>query len=111
MIIGDEIHYEYDFGDGWQHLIELQKVTSPVPGQMYPQLLKGKGACPPEDCGGVWGYYHLVEAINDPKHEDHKDMKRWLGVKQWDVHAFDLEKARKRVDRYFKQADQMYLGG
>lgn len=74
---GDALIYKYDFGDGWEHSIEVQKVLAAEPGEVYPKLLKGKEACPPEDCGGIWGYYHLVEAINN---SDHEDMTEWMGV-------------------------------
>jgi hypothetical protein len=77
---GDQLLYEYDFGDGWMHLIEVQKVLSLVARQRYPQLLKGNVACPPEDCGGIWGYYDFVEAINDPKHESHEEMTEWMNL-------------------------------
>ena len=98
--------YEYDFGDGWEHLIEVQKVMPKEAGQKYPQLLKGKGACPPEDCGGIWGYYDFVEAINDPKHKSHKDMVEWMGIKSWDIHEFDLAAAQQRLASAFALAHQ-----
>jgi hypothetical protein len=44
--------YEYDFGDGWQHEVVLEKVLPPVEGVRYPVCLEGARACPPEDCGG-----------------------------------------------------------
>lgn len=72
--VGDKLFYEYDFGDGWLHSIEVKKVLSPEKGVHYPYLVKGKGQCPPEDCGGIWGYYDMVEAINNPKHPNHKTM-------------------------------------
>jgi len=105
---GDQLLYEYDFGDSWVHLIKVQKVLAPQAGQSYPQLLKGKGACPPENCGGIWGYYDLVEAINDPKHESHEEMTEWMGIDHWDVHAFDLKEAQQWVSRIFGKAKQLY---
>lgn len=105
---GDALIYEYDFGDGWEHLVEVQKVLKAEPGETYPKLLKGKGACPPEDCGGIWGYYHFVEAINDPEHEEHEEMTEWQGVDEWDVHEFDEGRARKRVLSMFKNSRGSY---
>jgi hypothetical protein len=88
----DDFSYVYDMGDGWEHQIVLEKIVdTPAP---FPQCTAGQGACPPEDCGGVPGYYRLVEAINNPKHPEHEDMMDWLEMEkgeQWDVHAFDLE--------------------
>jgi len=66
---GDRIHYSYDFGDGWAHDIVLEKRLNPEPGVQTPTCLAGKGACPPEDCGGPWGYANLKEALADPRHE------------------------------------------
>jgi len=82
--------YEYDFGDGWEHTIEVQKITEPAEGAVYPVCLSGKLACPPEDCGGVWGYYNLLETIADPDHEMHEELSEWLGD-EFDPEAFDLD--------------------
>lgn len=57
-------------------------------GQVYPVCLKGKRACPPEDCGGAWGYLDLLEAISDPEYEEHEEMLKWHG--EFDPEAFDL---------------------
>ena len=82
--------YEYDFGDGWEHTVEVQKIVEPEPGVKYPVCLGGKNACPPEDCGGIWGYYEMLEAIADPKHERHEELLEWLGDR-FDPDAFDRE--------------------
>ena len=47
-------------------------------GSKYPKCLGGERACPPEDCGGVRGYYQLLDILNDPDHEDHQEMVAWL---------------------------------
>ncbi|MEQ8706666.1 MAG: plasmid pRiA4b ORF-3 family protein [Phaeodactylibacter sp.] len=105
---GDTLIYEYDFGDGWEHAVEVQKVLEAEPGETYPKLLKGEGACPTEDCGGIWGYYHLVEAINDPKHEDHEGMVEWTGLEKWDVSEFDQAQAHDRMIEWYKNAADAY---
>jgi hypothetical protein len=87
--VKSKLIYEYDFGDGWQHTVEVQKIVEPEPGVEYPVCLAGKKACPPEDCGGVWGYYDLLETVANPKHENHDDMLEWLGD-DFDPEAFDL---------------------
>ncbi len=56
----------------------------------YPRCVKGKLACPPEDCGGVSGYYQLLETIQDSHHPDYQDMLDWLG-EGFDPEAFDLD--------------------
>ena len=74
----DNFVYEYDFGDGWEHKIVLEKLL-PLDSSEAPLVIKGKKACPPEDCGGVWGYYELLDAIQDPAHEEHESMLEWVG--------------------------------
>lgn len=81
--------YEYDFGDSWGHQITVEKILQPEPGVRYPVCLAGKRACPPEDCGGVWGYESFLEAIRDPQHPEHDEMLEWVGG-EFDSEAFDL---------------------
>jgi len=61
--------------------------------QKYPKCIGGERVCPPEDCGGVGGYYDLLEIIADPNHEEHKNMITWLGGK-YDPEEFALEKMK-----------------
>ena len=75
---GDHIQYTYDFGDGWEHDLVLEKRLDPDPEAQIPACLAGKGACPPEDCGGPWGYTDLKETLDDPRHNDHAGMLDWL---------------------------------
>ena len=91
-------HYEYDFGDGWRHEIRVEKTTQsePVTG---PHLLGGARACPPEDCGGTWGYANLVAAVADPSHPEHEDLLEWVGG-GFDPEKFDLEGVDARVVAY-----------
>lgn len=70
--------YVYDFGDNWRHKVELEKVLPVERGKQYPLCIKGKRACPPEDCGGPWGYQNLLEILADSEHEEHADMKSWV---------------------------------
>lgn len=81
--------YEYDFGDGWTHDVLVEKTLPAESGVAYPRCIDGKRACPPEDCGGVWGYADFLDALADPKHEQHEDMKEWIGG-DFDPEAFDL---------------------
>jgi len=73
------LKYLYDFGDDWEHTIKIERLTIPEPGVLYPRLIEVKGRCPPEDCGGPWGYAELLEVINDPKHERHAELTEWIG--------------------------------
>ena len=86
--VGKKIGYTYDFGDGWDHRVELEKILTPDEDVTYPRCIKGKRACPPEDCGGVGGYYHMLEIIRDPHHNEYKDMMDWLGG-EYDPEQFD----------------------
>jgi len=71
--------YCYDFGDGWQHDIILEKILPREGVVIYPRCVDGKRACPPEDCGGIGGYAEFLEAIGDPANERHEDMLDWVG--------------------------------
>jgi hypothetical protein len=87
--------YEYDFGDSWDHRITVERILDPDPtAARFAQCLDGERACPPEDCGGVWGYGDLLEVIMDPKHEEYESMMEWLGGK-FNPEAFDRDKVNK----------------
>ena len=78
--VGDRLRYTYDFGDDWQHEIVVEELLDPDPETHYPVLVAVKGARPPEDCGGPWGYADLKEIVADPSHERHQEMLDWLGL-------------------------------
>ncbi|MCW5921258.1 MAG: plasmid pRiA4b ORF-3 family protein [Saprospiraceae bacterium] len=87
---------EYDFGDGWEHDIVLEKILDPEPGASYPRCTAGKRACPPEDCGGPWGYEHLLAVLNNPKNPEHESMLEWVGG-EFDVEGFSVEEVNGRL--------------
>ncbi|HJH32296.1 MAG TPA: plasmid pRiA4b ORF-3 family protein [Methanosarcinaceae archaeon] len=66
--------YEYDFGDSWKHTILVEKILPFDPDVCYPTCIKGKRACPPEDCGGVYGYYRILDVLEDPGDPEYEDM-------------------------------------
>jgi hypothetical protein len=86
---GDRLVYRYDFGDRWEHLVELEQVLEPAARRRYPRRTGGERSRPPEDCGGPLGYTHFVEAMANHRHRDHKRMAEWIGG-VWDPEAFDL---------------------
>ncbi len=91
---GDRIRYTYDFGDAWEHEIMLEKELDADPEQLYPTCVTGKGACPPEDCGSVWGYARLREVLADPCDEEHASMLEWLELERgsdFDAAAFEID--------------------
>ena len=75
---GDAATYRYDFGDGWEHEVKLISIEPAERGAEYPRCVDGAGACPPEDCGGPYGYSRLLEILADPNHEEHEEMVEWL---------------------------------
>jgi Plasmid pRiA4b ORF-3-like protein len=88
--------YEYDFGDSWDHELLVEKVLPAEAAKRYPVCLTGKRACPPEDCGGVWGYASFLEAIQDPQHPEHEEMVDWVGG-EFDPEAFDLDEVNSAL--------------
>jgi hypothetical protein len=94
--------YDYDFGDNWEHVIAVEKTIPPVPGQAYPACVDGKRNCPPEDCGGVWGYDELLEILADPAHPEREERLEWIGG-DFDPEEFDVSIADKRLASRFKR--------
>jgi hypothetical protein len=90
--------YEYDFGDGWEHKIVVEKILPPDPEFQHPICLAGANACPPEDCGGMGGYYGLIEILADPQNPEHESMKEWLGY-ELDPARFNIEIANGVLNR------------
>ena len=88
--VNDKLVYTYDYGDNWIHEIKVQKILSAKPGEHYPLIMKGKRACPPEDCGGLPGYENLLYILSDPAHEEYEEILDWIG-ENFDPEEFDLE--------------------
>jgi len=91
-----KFRYLYDFGDNWEHVIQIEKVLDVDPQVKYPRCVKGRRACPPEDCGGPWGYGDFLAAVQNPGHESHEEMLEWVGG-GFDPEAFDIEAANKEL--------------
>jgi hypothetical protein len=89
--------YTYDMGDSWEHNILIEKVLpagSEIP--RYGVCLTGKRACPPEDCGGTWGYTELIETLRDPNHPEHESMLEWVGG-EFNPEAFDVNEINEAL--------------
>jgi hypothetical protein len=84
------LKYIYDFGDGWEHTIKIERTVDATPGILYPFLLQAIGRCPPEDIGGPFGYAEFLQAIADPKHERHAELAEWA-PEDFDPNAVDVE--------------------
>jgi Plasmid pRiA4b ORF-3-like protein len=91
-----QMTYLYDFGDSWEHRIELEQVLPLEEGKTYPVCIAGKRNCPPEDCGGPWGYQNMLEILSNPEHEEYEDTLTWLGS-QFDAEHFDLKRMNDRL--------------
>lgn len=94
------IDYEYDFGDSWMHRVTVE--DSRKYGKDEPrcvELIAGANACPPEDCGGAWGYEEMLEALKKPRSKRAQEYKEWLGYK-FDPTEFDLEEMKEAVNYY-----------
>ena len=87
--------YEYDFGDGWEHEILFEGCPEKEPGQKYPLCLEGALACPPDDVGGISGYYRFLQARANPAHESHAEYIRWGG--KFDPNTFDAKQATQSM--------------
>jgi hypothetical protein len=96
------LRYLYDFGDGWEHTIKIERIADAVPGVAYPRLVEAAGHCPPEDVGGPWGYADLLQAIDDPKHERHAELKDWIGD-DFDPKTVDADRLAEELAALAKQ--------
>jgi hypothetical protein len=99
--------YAYDFGDDWEHALVHEGMLMAEASPSYPRCLAGARRCPPEDCGGVHGYAEFLEAIADPKHPDHEEMRAWAGT--FDPDDFTPSKVKfddpkKRWKKAFRDA-------
>ena len=90
------LRYLYDFGDGWEHTIKVERLAAAEPNIAYPRLIEASGRCPPEDVGGPPGYAEMIEALEDPDHELHAEMRQWAG-EDYNPHAFDAEPLKAEV--------------
>ncbi len=90
--------YEYDFGDGWIHDVTVEKTLAVDAPFQHPVCLGGANPCPPEDCGGVGGYYRLLEILGNPKHPEYADLKDWMGDGAENA-RFDLDAVNEQLRR------------
>ncbi len=100
---GFKLIYEYDFGDSWEHIVQIEAILPVERGRQYPVCLEGKRACPPEDVGGVWVYDDFLKAISNPKHPEHEEMMEWFG-EDFDPEFFDIEDANLGLRQFAARA-------
>lgn len=97
----DTLKYEYDFGDGWEHAVLLEKILPFDKNNKSSSCIKGKRACPPEDCGGIWGYQELLDTLTNPKDPEYEKMLEWLGG-NFDSEELDIEEINKLLVEYVR---------
>jgi hypothetical protein len=105
-----KLMYEYDFGDSWEHQILLEKILPRQEGDQIPRCIKAVGHCPPEDVGGVWGFYDFLEAMRDPEHPQHQSHAAWWGAPTFDADAVDLEAINAMLERISTPAEDEFHG-
>jgi len=93
--VGAKAVYTYDFGDSWEHGIVVEKLLAAEAGHNYPACIDGERHGPPEDCGGVPGFYNLLEAISNPKHDEHKELCEWFG--DFAPDAFSADEVNRKL--------------
>lgn len=100
QVLGEQVKafaYSYDFGDGWDHRITVEKHLPVQEGRNdWPMCLAGENACPPEDVGGPPGYMNFLQAMRDPNHEQHADYWRWWGG-PFDQNTFSINAANMAI--------------
>jgi hypothetical protein len=95
--------YTYDFGDDWEHAILIEARPPSAEGRAYPACVAGKRACPPDDCGGIWGYQDLLTA-RGPTHPRYDEWTDLGGDEDFDPDAFSVEAADARVAAHFRRS-------
>jgi Plasmid pRiA4b ORF-3-like protein len=94
--------YTYDFGDNWEHTVVFEKSEAAAAGDAYPLCVAGRRNCPPEDCGGAWGYQHLLEVLADPTNPDYAEQSEWVG-EDFSPDAFDIDTVNAVLNARFKR--------
>ena len=103
--VGTTAVYEYDFGDGWMHHLELVDRSIHPTQEVLPLVVSGENACPPEDCGGIHGYKELLEVLKNPKNPEYRETKVWVGSK-FNPTNFNVDACNKelgKLNKYIKE--------
>ena len=103
--VGAKAIYTYDFGDSWEHGIVLEKRLSADPNTTYPVCTGGQLARPPEDCGGIGGFYDLLDAIGDPTHDQYEELRDWVGD-DYDPEAFSIDDVNRMLTPLHRRRGQ-----
>lgn len=93
---GAKMIYTYDFGDNWEHAVVVEKRLPLLFDTSHPICIDGKLACPRDDCGGIPGFYDLLDALDDPDHERHEELSDWIGD-DFDPQAFSVDSVNRKL--------------
>ena len=96
----DKMSYTYDFGDNWEHVITLEDIETDCKEPSLPVCIAGKKACPPEDCGGIYGYYGMLTELEDGDSEELEEIKDWLG-EDFNPDLFDMNGINQALKKAF----------
>lgn len=100
-----KFRYEYDFGDSWIHEVKIEKVELLDEKLLYPRCIDGGLCGPPEDCGGIPGFYDFKEIMANRKHPEYQEMKDWYG-KAYDAEKFSVETANKNIRQHLRESSR-----
>lgn len=105
---GKSFSYAYDFGDGWEHTVQVEKVLPSEAEPPVPVCFAGARRCPPEDCGGPYGYKELLEALRDPNNPQHTEMREWIAdlfgsEARFHPEAFSVEAVNESLQQFAKR--------
>ncbi|MDF2520822.1 MAG: hypothetical protein K0R84_1450 [Clostridia bacterium] len=89
-----KIEYSYDFGDGWEHYITVERIIEEY-NRNHPVCIEGEGTTPPEDVGGESGYDDFLDILSNPKHPEYADTLSWSIMQMYQ--AFDIESVNRRL--------------
>ncbi len=103
--VGDIIDYEYDFGDGWKHRIQLKGIVTEKSYSKYPMCVIGARKCPPEDVGGVHGYEDMLKVLAGKDKKRIEEFRQWLGY-DFDPDSFFCDRYDTGFKRWVKHIMQ-----
>jgi hypothetical protein len=92
----EQFRYVYDMGDDWGHALHLESAPEADSEAVYPRFIAGAGRCPPEDIGGLPGFYHFLKVMRNTRHPEHRELKEWHGG-PFDPKAMDAANIRRRL--------------
>ena len=92
---GQVFTYEYDFGDGWEHRVVVERILPLDAGITLPVCVAGARACPPEDCGGVPGYASVLRVLQKASTPGERDFLEWVG--EYDPEKFDVAEVNRLI--------------